>query len=159
MQACMIEQHLRCRCKFCCSRAWPPNLPAQDSICQLWPGSITGMSLIIMKIPEMWNLLTRHLKMLEDLWGSSMWWYNEITDSSGWKGEDSGCQYKTFGYGSTTASSSLATEQLTRKTVKEALTIKNSNIIKKLCFLPMELHCTTLAEDTIKATLANYKLK
>lgn len=75
------------------------------------------------------------------------------------KGKIVDANYKTFGYGSATASSSLATEQLKRKTVKEALIIKNTNIIKELCFLPVELHCTTLAEDTIKATLANYKLK
>lgn len=71
------------------------------------------------------------------------------------KGKIVDTKYKTFGYGSATASSSLVTERLKRKTVKEALTIKNTNIIKELCFFPVELHCTTLAEDTIKVTLAN----
>lgn len=75
------------------------------------------------------------------------------------KGKIVDAKYKTFGYDSATAFNLLATEWLKRKTVKKALTIKKTNIIKELCFLSVELHYTTLAEDTIKATLANYKLK
>uniref|UniRef100_UPI00398F00DF iron-sulfur cluster assembly enzyme ISCU n=1 Tax=Pristiophorus japonicus TaxID=55135 RepID=UPI00398F00DF len=68
-------------------------------------------------------------------------------------------RFKTFGCGSAIASSSLATEWVKGKTVDEALTIKNTAIAKELCLPPVKLHCSMLAEDAIKAALADYKVK
>nr|XP_033812036.1 iron-sulfur cluster assembly enzyme ISCU, mitochondrial [Geotrypetes seraphini] len=68
-------------------------------------------------------------------------------------------KFKTFGCGSAIASSSLATEWVKGKTVEEAMTIKNTDIAKELCLPPVKLHCSMLAEDAIKAALADYKLK
>ncbi|XP_033845483.1 iron-sulfur cluster assembly scaffold protein IscU-like [Periophthalmus magnuspinnatus] len=68
-------------------------------------------------------------------------------------------RFKTFGCGSAIASSSLATEWVKGKSVEEALTIKNTDIAKELCLPPVKLHCSMLAEDAIKAALADYRLK
>ncbi|KAM6403884.1 iron-sulfur cluster assembly enzyme ISCU [Rhynochetos jubatus] len=68
-------------------------------------------------------------------------------------------RFKTFGCGSAIASSSLATEWVKGKTVDEALQIKNTDIAKELCLPPVKLHCSMLAEDAIRAALADYKLK
>ncbi|XP_043924342.1 iron-sulfur cluster assembly enzyme ISCU, mitochondrial [Protopterus annectens] len=68
-------------------------------------------------------------------------------------------RFKTFGCGSAIASSSLATEWIKGKTVEEAMSIKNTDIAKELCLPPVKLHCSMLAEDAIKAALADYKLK
>ncbi|XP_043833557.1 iron-sulfur cluster assembly enzyme ISCU, mitochondrial isoform X2 [Dromiciops gliroides] len=75
------------------------------------------------------------------------------------KGKIVDARFKTFGCGSAIASSSLATEWIKGKTVEEALTIKNTDIAKELCLPPVKLHCSMLAEDAIKAALADYKLK
>ncbi|XP_038618994.1 LOW QUALITY PROTEIN: iron-sulfur cluster assembly enzyme ISCU, mitochondrial [Tachyglossus aculeatus] len=75
------------------------------------------------------------------------------------KGKIVDARFKTFGCGSAIASSSLATEWVKGKTVDEALTIKNTDIAKELCLPPVKLHCSMLAEDAIKAALADYKLK
>ena len=75
------------------------------------------------------------------------------------KGKIVDARFKTFGCGSANASSSLATEWVKGKTVEEALTIKNTDIAKELCLPPVKLHCSMLAEDAIKAALADYKLK
>uniref|UniRef100_A0A8C3YRM0 Iron-sulfur cluster assembly enzyme ISCU n=1 Tax=Catagonus wagneri TaxID=51154 RepID=A0A8C3YRM0_9CETA len=75
------------------------------------------------------------------------------------KGKIVDAKFKTFGCGSAIASSSLATEWVKGKTVEEALTIKNTDIAKELCLPPVKLHCSMLAEDAIKAALADYKLK
>nr|5WKP_D Chain D, Iron-sulfur cluster assembly enzyme ISCU, mitochondrial [Homo sapiens]5WKP_H Chain H, Iron-sulfur cluster assembly enzyme ISCU, mitochondrial [Homo sapiens] len=75
------------------------------------------------------------------------------------KGKIVDARFKTFGCGSAIASSSLATEWVKGKTVEEALTIKNTDIAKELCLPPVKLHCSILAEDAIKAALADYKLK
>ncbi|XP_058997720.1 iron-sulfur cluster assembly enzyme ISCU-like [Mustela lutreola] len=75
------------------------------------------------------------------------------------KGKIVDARFKTFGCGSAIASSSLATEWVKGKTVEEALTIKNTDIAKELCLPPVKLHCSMLAEDAIKAALADYKLK
>lgn len=68
-------------------------------------------------------------------------------------------KFKTFGCGSAIASSSLATEWVKGKTVDEAMTIKNTDIAKELCLPPVKLHCSMLAEDAIRAALADYRLK
>lgn len=68
-------------------------------------------------------------------------------------------RFKTFGCGSAIASSSLATEWVKGKSVDEALTIRNTDIAKELCLPPVKLHCSMLAEDAIKAALADYRLK
>ncbi|XP_046872819.1 iron-sulfur cluster assembly enzyme ISCU, mitochondrial [Hypomesus transpacificus] len=68
-------------------------------------------------------------------------------------------RFKTFGCGSAIASSSLATEWVKGKSIDEALKIKNTQIAKELCLPPVKLHCSMLAEDAIKAALADYRLK
>lgn len=68
-------------------------------------------------------------------------------------------KFKTFGCGSAIASSSLATEWLKGKTVDEALTIKNTDIVNELALPPVKIHCSVLAEDAIKAAIADYKAK
>ena len=66
-------------------------------------------------------------------------------------------KFKTFGCGSAIASSSLATEWLKGKTVEEAAKIKNTEIVEELNLPPVKIHCSVLAEDAIKAALADYK--
>jgi len=68
-------------------------------------------------------------------------------------------KFKTFGCGSAIASSSLATEWLKGKTVDEALKIKNTDIVNELSLPPVKIHCSVLAEDAIKAAIADYKKK
>ena len=68
-------------------------------------------------------------------------------------------KFKTFGCGSAIASSSLATEWIKGKTLEEALTIKNTEIVKELNLPPVKIHCSVLAEDAIKAAIADYKGK
>jgi len=68
-------------------------------------------------------------------------------------------KFKTFGCGSAIASSSLATEWIKGKSVDAAGRIKNTDIAKELCLPPVKLHCSMLAEDAIKAALADYKVK
>ncbi|KAG2471262.1 ISCU enzyme, partial [Polypterus senegalus] len=75
------------------------------------------------------------------------------------KGKIVDARFKTFGCGSAIASSSLATEWIKGKTVDEALKIKNTEIAKELSLPPVKLHCSMLAEDAIKAALADYRLK
>lgn len=68
-------------------------------------------------------------------------------------------KFKTFGCGSAIASSSLATEWVKGKTVDEALEIKNTDIVEELSLPPVKIHCSVLAEDAIKAALADYRDK
>jgi nitrogen fixation NifU-like protein len=68
-------------------------------------------------------------------------------------------KFKTFGCGSAIASSSLATEWLKGKTVEEAKGIKNTEIVEELALPPVKVHCSVLAEDAIKAAIANYQEK
>ena len=68
-------------------------------------------------------------------------------------------KFKTFGCGSAIASSSLATEWLKGKTVAEAAKIKNTDIVNELKLPPVKIHCSVLAEDAIKAALADYRDK
>ena len=68
-------------------------------------------------------------------------------------------KFKTFGCGSAIASSSLATEWLKGKTVDQALAIKNTDIVAELSLPPVKIHCSVLAEDAIKAVIADYRKK
>ena len=68
-------------------------------------------------------------------------------------------KFKCFGCGSAIASSSLATEWLKGKTVDEGLAIKNTQIVEELSLPPVKIHCSVLAEDAIRAAIADYKQK
>ena len=68
-------------------------------------------------------------------------------------------KFKTFGCGSAIASSSLATEWIRGRTIDEALTIDNTQIVEELSLPPVKIHCSVLAEDSIRAALADYKGK
>jgi nitrogen fixation NifU-like protein len=68
-------------------------------------------------------------------------------------------KFKTFGCGSAIASSSLATEWLKGKTVDQALTIDNMDIVEELNLPPVKIHCSVLAEDAIKAAINDYRKK
>ena len=66
-------------------------------------------------------------------------------------------KFKTFGCGSAIASSSLATEWVKGKTLDQAMSIKNTQIAEELALPPVKIHCSILAEDAIKAAVADYK--
>ena len=68
-------------------------------------------------------------------------------------------KFKTYGCGSAIASSSLVTEWVKGKSVDEALEIKNTAIAEELARPPVKIHCSILAEDAIKAAVADYKKK
>ncbi len=68
-------------------------------------------------------------------------------------------KFKTFGCGSAIASSSLATEWVKGKTVDEALSIKNTDIVRELSLPPVKIHCSVLAEDAIRAAISDWKKK
>ena len=68
-------------------------------------------------------------------------------------------KFKTYGCGSAIASSSLDTEWVKGKTLDQALEIKNSLIAEELALPPVKIHCSILAEDAIKAAVADYKEK
>ena len=68
-------------------------------------------------------------------------------------------KFKTFGCGSAIASSSLATEWIKGKTVDEAATIRNVDIVAELNLPPVKIHCSVLAEDAIKAAIEDYRKK
>jgi nitrogen fixation NifU-like protein len=68
-------------------------------------------------------------------------------------------KFKTYGCGSAIASSSLVTEWVKGKTLDEAGSIKNSEIAEELALPPVKIHCSILAEDAIKAAVADYRKK
>ena len=68
-------------------------------------------------------------------------------------------KFKTYGCGSAIASSSLVTEWLKGKNLDEAMSIKNSDIAEELALPPVKIHCSVLAEDAIKAAIADLKQK
>ena len=68
-------------------------------------------------------------------------------------------KFKTFGCGSAIASSSVATEWMKGKTLDECVAIKNTDIASHLKLPPVKLHCSMLAEDAIKAAVADYRKK
>jgi len=72
---------------------------------------------------------------------------NEIVDA----------KFKTFGCGSAIASSSLATEWVKGKSIDEAMSIQNTEIVEELSLPPVKIHCSVLAEDAIKAAISDYK--
>jgi len=75
------------------------------------------------------------------------------------KGVIEDAKFKTFGCGSAIASSSLATEWILGKNVNDASSIKNTEIAEYLSLPPVKMHCSMLAEDAIKAAIADYKAK
>ncbi len=68
-------------------------------------------------------------------------------------------KFKTFGCGSAIASSSLATEWIKGKSITEANTISNTEIVEELSLPPVKIHCSVLAEDAIKLAINDYKSK
>jgi nitrogen fixation protein NifU and related proteins len=68
-------------------------------------------------------------------------------------------KFKTFGCGSAIASSSYVTELVKGKTVDEVMSIKNTHIVQELSLPPVKIHCSVLAEDGIKAAIADWKKK
>ena len=72
---------------------------------------------------------------------------NEVVDA----------KFKTFGCGSAIASSSLATEWVKGKSIDEAMSIKNTEIVEELSLPPVKIHCSVLAEDAIKAAISDYR--
>ncbi|MBL7784182.1 MAG: Fe-S cluster assembly scaffold IscU [Saprospiraceae bacterium] len=68
-------------------------------------------------------------------------------------------KFKTFGCGSAIASSSLATEWLKGKSLDEAASIDNMDIVEELALPPVKIHCSVLAEDAIKAAIEDYRQK
>jgi nitrogen fixation NifU-like protein len=74
-------------------------------------------------------------------------------------GKITDAKFKTFGCGSAIASSSLATEWMKGRTLDEAAAIKNTEIVQELSLPPVKIHCSVLAEDAIKAAIADYQKK
>jgi nitrogen fixation NifU-like protein len=68
-------------------------------------------------------------------------------------------KFKTFGCGSAIAASSLATEWLKGRTIEEALTIDNMDLVEELALPPVKIHCSVLAEDAIKSAINDYREK
>lgn len=68
-------------------------------------------------------------------------------------------KFKTFGCGSAIAASSLATEWLKGKTLEEAVTIDNMDLVEELNLPPVKIHCSVLAEDAIKSAINDYRKK
>ena len=68
-------------------------------------------------------------------------------------------KFKTFGCGSAIASSSLATEWVKGKSIDEANTLQNTDIVKELSLPPVKIHCSVLAEDAIKGAINDYRRK
>jgi len=99
------------------------------------PGTGTG----IVGAPECGDVMKLQIKVQDD----------KIVDA----------KFKTFGCGPAIASSSLSTEWLKGKTIQEAGMIKNTDIVQELNLPPVKIHCSVLAEDAIKAAVADYKKK
>ena len=68
-------------------------------------------------------------------------------------------RFKTYGCGSAIASSSLVTEWVKGRTLDQAATIRNTDIASELALPPVKIHCSILAEDAIKAAIADYRSK
>ena len=74
---------------------------------------------------------------------------NKITDA----------KFKTFGCGSAIAASSLATEWVKNRSIEDAMTLNNVEIVEELSLPPVKIHCSVLAEDAIRAAIADYRQK
>jgi nitrogen fixation NifU-like protein len=68
-------------------------------------------------------------------------------------------KFKTFGCGSAIAASSLATEWIKNRSIDDAGTIQNTEIVKELSLPPVKIHCSVLAEDAVKAAIKDYRQK
>ena len=68
-------------------------------------------------------------------------------------------KFKTFGCGSAIAASSLATEWIKDKSIEDAMTLSNTEIVEELSLPPVKIHCSVLAEDAIKAAIKDYRQK
>ena len=68
-------------------------------------------------------------------------------------------KFKTFGCGSAIAASSLATEWIKDKSIDDAMTLSNTEIVEELSLPPVKIHCSVLAEDAIKAAIKDYQSK
>ena len=97
----------------------------------------TGTGLV--GAPECGDVMKLQIKVNSDT--------NEIVDA----------KFKTFGCGSAIASSSLATEWVKGKSIDDAMSIKNTEIVEELSLPPVKIHCSVLAEDAIKAAISDYK--
>ncbi|QOJ01722.1 MAG: Fe-S cluster assembly scaffold IscU [Phycisphaeraceae bacterium] len=75
------------------------------------------------------------------------------------KGVIEDARFKTFGCGSAIASSSLATEWIKGRTLDEAEALKNTQIVEELSLPPVKIHCSVLAEDAVRAAIADYRRK
>ena len=111
----------------------PRNIGSLDS-----SGSNIGTGLV--GAPECGDVMKLQIQVNEE---------NRIVDA----------KFKTFGCGSAIAASSLATEWIKDKTIDEASTIRNTEIVEELSLPPVKIHCSVLAEDAIKAAIRDYKLK
>ena len=88
--------------------------------------------------------------------GDIMKMYLEIDDND----VITDCKFKTFGCGAAIATSSMATELIKGRTVKEALALTNSAVVEALDGLPpVKIHCSVLAEEAVKAAIADYYKK
>ena len=103
------------------------------------PKSVLYINGTIVGAPECGDVMKLQIKVLDGV----------ITDA----------KFKTFGCGSAIASSSLATEWLKNKTLKEATEIKNTDIVSELALPPVKIHCSVLAEDAIKKAIEDYSGK
>jgi len=111
----------------------PRNIGSMDS-----SGSNIGTGLV--GAPECGDVMKLQIQVNDE---------NRIVDA----------KFKTFGCGSAIAASSLATEWIKNKTIDEASTIRNTEIVEELSLPPVKIHCSVLAEDAIKAAIKDYKLK
>ena len=87
-------------------------------------------------------------------WGDVMRLQIEVN-----KGIITDAKFKTFGCGSAIAASSLATEWLKGKSLEEAVTIDNMDLVEELNLPPVKIHCSVLAEDAIKSAINDYRVK
>ena len=103
-------------------------------------GSDNNVGTALVGAPECGDVMKLQIKVGDN---------NEIVDA----------KFKTFGCGSAIASSSLATEWIKGRSIEEADSIKNVDIVEELSLPPVKIHCSVLAEDAIKSAIQDYKNK
>ncbi len=103
-------------------------------------GSDSNVGTALVGAPECGDVMKLQIKVDED---------ENIVDA----------KFKTFGCGSAIASSSLATEWVKGRSISEAGTIRNVDIVEELSLPPVKIHCSVLAEDAIKGAIADWKAK